>query len=144
MFSLLLHILVSVYLSSANNLENPQIEISEVENVNLDAQIVAERIATSLERFGAGRFKSIGHKVIEDVMNVIRKERPKGVIVQFGGQTAINLAPQLRLRGVQILGTTVGSTNDLNPANLIFFNCIVLFTYRSCDSKLSIISQYFN
>lgn len=46
---------------------------------------------------------------IEDVMNVIRKEHPKGVIVQFGGQTAINLAPKLKNRGVQILGTSVNS-----------------------------------
>ncbi|WZL83014.1 carbamoyl-phosphate synthase large subunit [Vallitaleaceae bacterium 9-2] len=44
---------------------------------------------------------------IEDVYNVIRKEMPKGVIVQFGGQTAINLAPKLVSRGVQILGTSV-------------------------------------
>ncbi len=44
---------------------------------------------------------------IEDVFNVIRKEMPKGVIVQFGGQTAINLAPKLQSRGVQILGTSV-------------------------------------
>lgn len=48
-------------------LDNPQIEISEVENVNLDAQIIAERISTYLERFGSARFKSIGHQVIEDV-----------------------------------------------------------------------------
>ena len=46
---------------------------------------------------------------IEDVFNVIRKEMPKGVIVQFGGQTAINLAPKLLTRGVQILGTSVDS-----------------------------------
>jgi carbamoyl-phosphate synthase large subunit len=46
---------------------------------------------------------------IEDVFNVIRKELPKGVIVQFGGQTAINLAPKLLRRGVQILGTSVDS-----------------------------------
>jgi len=46
---------------------------------------------------------------IEDVYNVIRKEMPKGVIVQFGGQTAINLAPKLVSRGVQILGTSVES-----------------------------------
>jgi len=46
---------------------------------------------------------------IEDVFNVIRKEMPKGVIVQFGGQTAINLAPKLLTRGVQILGTSVES-----------------------------------
>ena len=43
--------------------------MSEVEQVNLDANIVAERIASTLERFGAGRFKGIGHKVMEDVMN---------------------------------------------------------------------------
>lgn len=42
---------------------------------------------------------------IEDVMNVIELEQPKGVVVQFGGQTAINLASQLVERGVQILGT---------------------------------------
>ena len=31
----------------------------------------------------------------ENVMNIIRKEKPEGVMVQFGGQTAINLAPKL-------------------------------------------------
>lgn len=46
---------------------------------------------------------------IEDVYNVIRKEMPKGVIVQFGGQTSINLASKLMNRGVQILGTSVNS-----------------------------------
>ena len=50
-------------------LENPQIEISEVENINLDANIVAEKITDSLERFGSQKFKAIGHKVMEDVMN---------------------------------------------------------------------------
>ncbi len=51
------------------DLENPQIEISEVENVNLDAQIVAERITNSLERFGTSKFKGIGHKTMEEVIN---------------------------------------------------------------------------
>jgi len=50
------------------NLENPQIEISEVENPNLDAQIVAEKIANSLERFGTQKFKGVGHKTMADVM----------------------------------------------------------------------------
>lgn len=49
-------------------LENPQIEIAEVENVNLDAQIVAERIAQSLERFGSARFKGVAHQVMQDVL----------------------------------------------------------------------------
>ena len=51
------------------NLENPQIEINEVKAVYLDAQIVAERIATSLERFGSARFKGIAHKVMENVIS---------------------------------------------------------------------------
>ena len=51
------------------DLENPQIEISEVENINLDARIVAERIANSLERFGTSKFKGIGHKTMEEVIN---------------------------------------------------------------------------
>lgn len=49
-------------------LDKPQIEISEVGDVNLDANIVAERIASSLERFGTTRFKGIGHKVMGDVI----------------------------------------------------------------------------
>lgn len=49
-------------------IENPQIEIKEIEDINLDANVVAERITSFLERFGASRFKSIGHKVIEDVI----------------------------------------------------------------------------
>ena len=43
----------------------------------------------------------------EDVMNIIDKEKPDGVIVQFGGQTAINLAGPLARAGVKIMGTSV-------------------------------------
>ncbi len=50
-------------------LENPQIEINEVENVNLNAKIVAENIASSLEKFGTQRFKGVGHKTMGDVMS---------------------------------------------------------------------------
>lgn len=46
---------------------------------------------------------------IEDVMRVVQKERPMGVVVQFGGQTAINLAGELDRRGVRILGTSFDS-----------------------------------
>ena len=50
-------------------LENPQIEISEVDNPNLDANIVAEKIVDALEKFGIQKFKAIGHKIMTDVMN---------------------------------------------------------------------------
>ncbi|MDP2750394.1 MAG: 30S ribosomal protein S3 [Nanoarchaeota archaeon] len=51
------------------DLENPQIEISEVSDINTDAQIVAERISNSLERYGIARFKGVGHKVMTDAIN---------------------------------------------------------------------------
>lgn len=48
---------------------------------------------------------------IENIMNIVKKENPKGVLVQFGGQTAINLAEKLEKRGVTILGTSLKSTD---------------------------------
>ena len=44
---------------------------------------------------------------VEDVMNVIDREKPLGVIATLGGQTAINLAEPLRRRGVTLIGTDV-------------------------------------
>lgn len=46
---------------------------------------------------------------VEDVMNIIEREQPEGVIVQMGGQTAINLAADLEKRGVKILGTSLSA-----------------------------------
>jgi len=45
----------------------------------------------------------------EDVMNIIEKEKPYGVIVQFGGQTPLNLAKKLADAGAPIIGTSVES-----------------------------------
>jgi carbamoyl-phosphate synthase large subunit len=50
---------------------------------------------------------------IEDMMHIINLEQPIGVVVQFGGQTAINLAEGLTQNGVRILGT---SLEDLDRA----------------------------
>src|SRR3989344_5250391 len=50
------------------DLENPQVEISEVMDPFQDAKIVAEKIVTSLERFGAARFKRVGYSMMESVM----------------------------------------------------------------------------
>ncbi|MGC2238110.1 MAG: carbamoyl-phosphate synthase large subunit [Pyrinomonadaceae bacterium] len=45
----------------------------------------------------------------EDVMNIVEKEKPEGVIVQFGGQTPLNLADRLSEAGVPIIGTSPDS-----------------------------------
>ena len=43
---------------------------------------------------------------VEDVLSIYAKERPEGVIVQFGGQTPLNIARELSDAGVRVLGTT--------------------------------------
>jgi carbamoyl-phosphate synthase large subunit len=49
---------------------------------------------------------------VEDVLSIYKKEKPEGVIVQFGGQTPLNIARELANAGVRILGTSV-DTIDL-------------------------------
>jgi carbamoyl-phosphate synthase large subunit len=49
----------------------------------------------------------------EDVLHVIEKEKVEGVLIQFGGQTAINLAHALQEEGVKILGTSVENVDKL-------------------------------
>ena len=46
---------------------------------------------------------------VEDVLSIYQKEKPIGVIVQFGGQTPLNIAAELEKLGVKILGTSVNS-----------------------------------
>jgi len=46
---------------------------------------------------------------LEDVLNICHHEKPDGVIVQFGGQTPLNLAAGLKAAGVPIIGTSVES-----------------------------------
>jgi len=46
---------------------------------------------------------------IDNIMNIIRSEKPEGVIVQLGGQTSVNLAEGLTKNGVKILGTSFES-----------------------------------
>lgn len=49
---------------------------------------------------------------VEDVLSIYRKEKPEGIIVQFGGQTPLNIAGDLTREGVRILGTST-ETIDL-------------------------------
>ncbi len=56
-------------LKSKFGLENPQIEIEELTNPMLEASILAEMVSNSIERFGIGRFKGIGHKAMTEAMN---------------------------------------------------------------------------
>ena len=54
----------------------------------------------------------------EDVLNIIDEEQPEGVIVQFGGQTAINLAEPLDRAGIRIFGSSFDSIDAAEDRNL--------------------------
>jgi len=61
-----------------------------------------ETVSTDFDTGDALYFEPV---VLEDVLGIVEREKPIGVVVQFGGQTAINLAESLSQRGVPILGT---------------------------------------
>lgn len=55
-------------LKSKFNLENPILEVRQVDIPELDAQIMAERVAHTLARVGLERFKAVGHRYIQRIM----------------------------------------------------------------------------
>ena len=50
-------------------MENPQIEVSEIDNPNLNPLSVAKHIVHTFERFGPSRFKFLGYKMLQDIMD---------------------------------------------------------------------------
>lgn len=60
---------LTILLKKKFNMENPQIEVAEIPNPSLNANSVAKRIVSSFEKFGPKRFKSVGYKVLEDIIS---------------------------------------------------------------------------
>ncbi|MBW3023290.1 30S ribosomal protein S3, partial [Candidatus Woesearchaeota archaeon] len=92
-------------------LENPQIEISEVSNPNLDAQIVADKISSSLERYGSKNFKGVMHRTISDVLNA----GVKGVEIILSGKI-----PGSRAKSWRILSGYMKKCGDIAVADVKF------------------------
>ena len=73
---------------------------------------------------------------IEDVLNICDIEKPEGVIVQFGGQTPLNLALELEAAGVPIIGTSPASI-DLAEDRERFGNLISELGIRQPDNGMA-------
>ena len=87
--------------------------VKAIQDMGYEAIIInnnPETVSTDFELADKLYFEPL---TFDDVMNVIDLEKPEGVIVQFGGQTAINLAQDLQDAGVKIIGT---SLEDINKA----------------------------
>ena len=80
-----------------------------IQNAGYEAVIINNNPETVSTDFSTSDRLYFEPLFFEDVMNVIEQEQPIGVIVQFGGQTAINLAAPLAKAGVRILGSSLES-----------------------------------
>lgn len=87
--------------------------VKAIQSMGYDAIIMNSNPETVSTDFSISDKLYFEPLTLEDVLNVTDLEQPKGVIVQFGGQTAINLAAGLAKNGVKILGTSV---KDLDRA----------------------------
>lgn len=82
-----------------------------IQNAGYDAVIInnnPETVSTDVDLSDRLYFEPLH---LEDVLHVIEREQPIGVIVQFGGQTSLNLARELDRLGVPILGTSMKNIN---------------------------------
>nr|AJS12753.1 30S ribosomal protein S3 [uncultured archaeon] len=59
---------LTVTLRNKFKFENPHIEVIEIEQPNLSASVMAKKVASDLERFGASRFKAIGYRTLTQIM----------------------------------------------------------------------------
>jgi small subunit ribosomal protein S3 len=73
-------------------LENPNIEINEIQNSSLDAQLVADRIALDIEKFGNLKFKNIAYKELQKIM----KAGALGVEIRLSGKLPSDRAKSWR------------------------------------------------
>jgi carbamoyl-phosphate synthase large subunit len=84
--------------------------------VNSNPETVSTDYDTSDDLF----FEPLTH---EDVMNIVKAIEPEGIIVQFGGQTPLNLASGLKRAGAPLIGTSVESIDRAEDRDL-FNQCI--------------------
>jgi carbamoyl-phosphate synthase large subunit len=80
-----------------------------LKDAGIEAIIINNNPETVSTDFDTGDRLYFEPLTVEDVLHILELEQPEGVIVQFGGQTAINLAAELEQAGIKILGTSVDS-----------------------------------
>ncbi|MGE5557948.1 MAG: carbamoyl-phosphate synthase large subunit [Bacillota bacterium] len=80
-----------------------------LKKMGIEAIIINNNPETVSTDFDTGDRLYFEPLALEDVLEIVALEKPEGVIVQFGGQTAINLAEPLAKAGVKILGSSVES-----------------------------------
>ena len=92
-------------------MENPRVDIAEIEHPDLDAQIVADDIALSMERFGSLRFKAIAYKALTK----IKSAKALGAEIVLAGRLPSERAKRWRFK-FGYLRKTGDAANDVDYA----------------------------
>ncbi|SER37058.1 carbamoyl-phosphate synthase large subunit [Gracilibacillus ureilyticus] len=86
----------------------------------IDAVVINNNPETVSTDFNTADHLYFEPLTVEDVLHVVEKEGAEGVLVQFGGQTAINLADGLQKAGVKIAGTALESIEAVEDRDLFY------------------------
>ncbi len=92
--------------------------VKALKEKNIEAIIINSNPETVSTDFDTADILYFEPLTLECVLDVVEREKPLGVIVQFGGQTSINLAAPLKAAGVNILGTDVSNINRAEDREL--------------------------
>jgi len=87
-------------------------ELSDSGNVRIESVMINSNPETVSTDYDTSDLLFFEPLTVEDVLNVCDRIQPDGVIVQFGGQTPLNLARALKEAGVPIIGTSVDAIED--------------------------------
>ncbi|MFH1638280.1 MAG: 30S ribosomal protein S3 [Candidatus Woesearchaeota archaeon] len=112
------------------NLENPQIEVTEVANADMDAQTLAENIVSIMERFGPKRFKSLGYKTLQRIMDA----GAMGAEIIIGGRGV----PSSRARSWRFYAGYLKKSGDIAESEVLKGQCVANLKSGSVGVKVQV------
>jgi len=113
-------------------MDNPQIEVVEIDNPHLDPYSVAEKIVSSFERFGPKRFKSLGYGSLQEVLNA----GAVGAEIVIGGRGV----PSSRARSWRFLAGHLKKSGDISENHMKRAIAVAHLKSGSVGVKVSILT----
>ena len=115
-------------------MENPQIEVAEIADPNLDAQTMAEQIVTTLERFGPKRFKSVGYKTLQRIIDA----GAMGAEIAIGGRGL----PGARAKTWRFYAGYLKKSGDVSMSKVIYGEATANLNSGSIGIKVRILPPH--
>ncbi|MFH1972888.1 MAG: 30S ribosomal protein S3 [archaeon] len=118
-------------LKSKFKMENPQIEVCELDNPDLDAQTMAETIVNVLERFGPKRFKSTGYRTLQRIMD----SGAMGAEINISGRGL----PGSRAKSWRFYAGYLKKSGDVSVSQVLYGNSVANLKSGSVGIKVRIL-----